>query len=258
MAKDRRPILTTFADKIAVRHYVAEVVGPAILPALYEVASDPDQLDRKRLPAECVIKPSHASGLTLFLADQASLVQLAPRSIPDRVTTKQALDWDQFVATSRRWLAMRYSDVELEWAYRNVSPRLMVEELLRDVGGGLPPDYKFFVFNGRVGLVQVDTDRFRDHRRNLFSPDWRPVEARLLHPPADSPPPQPNALDEMIWVAEALGQETDFVRVDLFNIEDRVVFGELTSYPEGPNAAFSPPSFDQDLGHYWVAPRRYR
>ena len=128
----------------------------------------------------------------------------------------------------------------------------MIEELLLDSDGHIPPDYKFFVFHGQARLVQVDSDRFGNHCRNLLRPDWTPVDARLVYPPAESAPSRPDSLDEMIHIAEALGHDTDFVRVDLYDVNRRIVFGELTSYPGGAREAFIPESFDVELGRCWT------
>ena len=262
LVKDRRPLLATFADKVAVRDYVARAVGPEVLTRLFAVVADPAALDPIQLPAQFVVKPNHCSGL-IWIVDRPGAHGVvtgnrAGRESGSVRTTRDELDWDQLVTTCRKWLATTYADVDLEWPYRHIPRRILVEELLLTPDGRIPTDYKFFVFHGRVRLVQVDTDRFDDHRRNLFLPDWTAVDARWNYPPADEEPPRPESLERMIGMAEALGRETDFVRVDLYDIAGRIVFGELTSYPGGPHAPpFSPESFDGELGRHWTVPRRY-
>ncbi len=263
MALDRRPLLTTFADKVAVRDYVAGAVGSEVLPRLHAVVADPAELELSVLPAEFVVKPSHASGMIWIVGDRAHAPGLdsgesARLSGGIFTTTRRGLDRDQLVATCRTWLKIRYADVELEWAYRDVPPRIMVEELLLGRDGHIPPDYKLYVFDGRVRLVQVNSDRFTSHRVNLFRPDWTPVDASVVYPPAEPAPARPDSLDEMVHIAETLGKETDFVRVDLYDVDGRIVFGELTSNPGGGRQAFSPESFDVELGGYWNAPQHYR
>ena len=262
LVHDRRPLLTTFADKVAVRDYVADVAGPEVLTQLYGVFTDPGELDLVQLPPMFVVKPNHASGM-IWIVDRApphghvsrEAASLESGSV---MTTRDALDWDLLVTTCHRWLAINYADVDLEWPYRSIPRRILVEELLLTPDGQIPTDYKFFVFHGRVRLVQVDTDRFDDHRRNLFLPDWRAVDARWIYPPADHDPPRPATLERMIHIAEVLGHETDFVRVDLYDLAGRIVFGELTSYPAGPHAPpFSPASFDGELGRHWTVPQHY-
>jgi hypothetical protein len=252
MVNDRRPLLTTFADKVAVRDYVAHAVGPEVLPQLYCVVRDPADLDRTRLPTQFVVKPNHASGLIWIVSEDSTHLESGSST-----THRDSLEWDLLVATCRQWLATSYADVELEWAYRNVPPRILVEELLLGPDGRVPPDYKFFVFHGRVRLVQVDTDRFEGHRRNFYLPDWSVVDAQLTYPPAELERPRPDSLERMLHIAEVLGQGTDFVRVDLYDVAGRILFGELTSYPEAARQVFSPESFDDELGRYWTVPQKY-
>ncbi len=264
MLKDRRPLLTTFADKIAVRDYVAHAVGPEVLTELYAVVADPTELEPDRLPERFVVKPNHASGMIWIVGDEAPSQQLVSDDSTRQTseiftTTPDRLDWDMLRAACRRWLSINYADLELEWAYRHIPPRIMVEELLRGPDGHVPPDYKLYVFHGRVRLLEVHTDRFGDHRCNLVGPDWAPVDAQLIYPPAPQAPTRPDSLEKMIHIAETLGKETDFVRVDLYDVDGRIVFGELTSIPGGPYApGFTPKSFDLELGGYWNLPDQYR
>jgi hypothetical protein len=261
MLKDRRPLLTTFADKVAVRDYVAEAVGPDVLSRLYSVVEDPADLDPARLPDEFVVKPNHASAMIWIVADRARIssedaVSLEPGLF---TTTREALDWDLLVATCREWLAATYTtDVVPEWAYRDIPPRIMVEELLLGPDGQIPPDYKFFIFHGEVQIIEVHSNRFGDHHCNIVRPDWTHIDAQLSAGKARNDIHRPDTLERMIDIAEKLGRETDFVRVDLYDAAGRIVFGELTSYPGGGYSPYSPESFDVELGGYWNIPRRYR
>jgi hypothetical protein len=260
MVFDRRPLLTTFADKLAVRDYVADVIGPQVLSRLYDVVEDPEDLDLDRLPQEFVVKPSHASGFVWIVAHWApDHIQVSDKAtlIPSGMitTNRDALDRRVLVQKCREWLATSYADAGQEWAYRNVPPRILVEELLVGSDGGVPTDYKFLVFHGHVRFVEIHSNRFEGHCANYALPDWTPVDTGLDFPQADPAPAAPESLDRMIEIAEALGRDTDFVRVDLYEIAGRVVFGELTSYPGGLSARkYYPDSW----GEFWNVPRRYR
>jgi hypothetical protein len=272
MLKDRRPLLTTFADKVAVRDYVAGVVGPAHLTACYAIVADPDELERDALPAEFVAKANHGSGGSWFVSETApagitihgerpDLHPATPGAGWNRVLTRpEELDWGLLRETLRAWLELDYTEHYVEWAYRNIRPRLViVEELLRGDDGGVPPDYKFWVCDGRVRLVQVEAGRFGDNRaRAFYSPDWNRLEVRYAGEPSEGELPAPAALAEMVRIAEALGRETDFVRVDLYAVGERVLFGELTNYPDAGTAAFTPDEFDLELARTWTIPRSYR
>ena len=269
MLKDRRALLTRFADKAAARDYVAGVVGPEYLAQEYGRFADADALRRASLPREFVAKVTHGCGGIWLVSDDAprgGRIVWGERHVPGpksltsgwhRVFTRpDEIAWESIAAAFSAWLRWNYADVSLEWAYLKIRPRILVEELLRGSGGASPPDYKLFVFEDRVRLVQVDTNRHGDHRRNLYLPDWTPLDVEYVYR-RGAEVPRPASLEEMIRVAEVLGQDVDFVRVDLYEVAGRVVFGELTNYPEAGSGSFDPPSFDEELGAWWHLPARY-
>jgi hypothetical protein len=252
MRHDRRPLLTTLTDKIAVRDYVTRAVGPEVLTRLYAVSDDPAELDPSKLPSEFVIKPSHLSGRIWIVADPVRLgYQQSSLHLEGRFTANDSsLDWDHVVAVCRRWMNQNHSDKNLEWAYRNVPPKIMVEELLLDDDHRIPNDCKLLVFHGIVRHIEVSSDRFVNLRWDTFSPGWVPFEASERRSPGHELP-RPENLDQMISVAEALGRETDFVRVDLYEVGGRVVFGEMTNYPSGGNDHYYSEGSDRELGRHW-------
>jgi hypothetical protein len=261
MAVDRRTVLTTFADKFAVRAYVDERLGPGFLPALYAIVRDPRDLPLGDLPPRCVVKPTHGSGAVLIVDDRVSPDVPVPGLHPHRYWQRMSgrinpaqLASSAFLELADAWLRANYwrsAGVVTEWAYRNVPPQLIVEELLDDGQGQAPNDYKLWVFEGKVGFVQVDLDRFTGHRRSLHLPDWSPIVARINYDPPDELPPRPTQLDELVRVAEALSGGIDFVRVDLYVLGDRVVFGELTNYPEAGRARVEPEAVLAELAGRW-------
>ncbi len=271
MLHDRRPLLTTFADKAAARDYVARVAGPEYLAESHGLLAHGDELQRAPLPREFVAKVTHGCGGTMIVSEDAPAggrVVWGERHVPGpkspttgwhRVFTHpDELRWGEIVAMFEAWLSWNYSELSLEWAYLNVPPRILVEELLPGPApGASPSDYKLFVFNGRARLVQVDTGRHVDHRRDLFTPDWSHLPAEYDYPRSDIPPLRPPSLAKMLDVAETLGAETDFVRVDLYDVGGRIVFGELTNYPDAGTPSFTPAAFDDQLGSCWRLPERY-
>ena len=118
----------------------------------------------------------------------------------------------------------------------------------------LVKDFKFFVFGGQPLLVQVDVDRYSDHRRNLYDPSWRFFDVVYSYPNSEREIRPPAQLGTMLKIAETLGSDFDFVRVDLYEVSGQVKFGEMTSYPEGGMARFDPESFDAYLGGLWRLP----
>ena len=265
MLHDRRPILTTFADKVKVREYVANQVGQECLTECYGVYDDPWNIDWESLPREFVCKASHGSGgivVVTELADEDSSIPEQPNVEfwpvyvvhPDRFEPDRASQlFEQLLAQKCGW----GTGSQYEWAYQDVAPRLLLEERLRDDNCGIPADYKFFVFHGNCRMIQVDTDRMGEHRRDLYTPDWELLPVEYKNPSTGEYTSPPEHLDEMLRLSEALGQDTDFIRVDLYNLAERVVFGELTNYPEAGTKAFTPREFDYELGSYWALPTKY-
>ena len=100
-------------------------------------------------------------------------------------------------------------------------------------------------------MVQVDLDRFTGHRNAAFTPDWKRIQVRYLCPTVEGPVAKPTCLERMLKIAECLGAETDFVRVDLYEVNGRVYFGELTNFPCGGGIQFEPEEFDALLGAQW-------
>lgn len=262
MLRDHRQLVVTFADKGAVRDHVTAQGYGDLLPHAYAVVDDPDALLDLELPASYVVKPTHGSGAAIVVS---------PAALPDAVLPRPEWGWVYAHvrpdAVDRRvlrdiaagWTTKLYGrGPNEEWAYSQVPPRIIVEEALAGPDGGIPDDYKFFVFHGVCRYIQVDAGRFGVRTHDFHDPQWRHVPLRGGLPWADPPHEAPDRLPEMIAIAERLGAGTDFVRVDLYLLHDRIVFGELTSYPAGGHSPFDPPSFDAEFGRHWTVPRRYR
>lgn len=261
MALDRRPLLTTFADKWTVREYVARRVGHDVLNEAYFAITEPDDPRLACLPDRCVIKPTHGSGSVIVVDDRAP-----PSSLPEPAEAGEwlftncrvrpaDLDPDRLGTILSRWLGSTYPTVE--WAYHRIRPRIIVERYIEGGNQAPPPDYKFFVMHGKVAFVQVDVDRFGGHRRQLFYTTWEPVPVDYRYPRPDVLPRKPDCLDPMLEVASTLGADTDFVRVDLYDADGSVLFGELTNYPEAGQGSFSDHRIAESLAKPWSVPRSY-
>lgn len=261
MLRDHRPLLVTFADKAAVRDYVAARVGADYLPQAYGVLTDPAGLLALDLPDRYVVKPTHGSGTVVVVSPEAPADARLPGSGGAWVychVRPEAVSRAKLVAVAAEWLEQLYGQgPNREWAYGLVPRQVIVEELLAGPDDGIPEDYKLFVFHGRVRFVQVDAGRFAHRTQDFYTRDWEHLGLSGGPPWAASPPPRPERLDEMVGLAERLGAETDFVRVDLYSLPDRIVFGELTSYPAGGYSPFFPGWWNREFGRGWTVPRRY-
>ena len=230
---DRRPVLTQLADKHAVRHYVAQRLGPEILPKVYCVTAEPSAIPFADLPQRFVVKPTHGSGWVRIVLDKA------------------ALDVQELIGTCNNWLAINYYNLMRERHYRHITPRIMVEEFIDDGSGSAPVDYKFYAFHGKVHLIQIDGSRFTGHRCALYDRHWRDTGARIQLERFDRPLHEPVNLGLMLQTAEKLGADLDFVRVDLYDVGSRIYFGEMTATPGGGLARFEPRAMDEHLGQLW-------
>jgi hypothetical protein len=262
MLRDRRPLIVTFADKAAVRDYVAERIGYEYLPRTYGILDDPERLADLELPDRYVVKPTHGSGAAIVVSPTAPPQARLPTDVGSwqySHVRAEVADRPQLIGLATGWLAQLYGQgPNREWVYGQVPRRLIVEEFLESAGGAVPDDLKFFVFHGHCGFIQVDSGRFGRRTQDFFDVRWRHLPLSGGPPRARVKPAPPPRLSEMISLAERLAIDTDFVRVDLYDIDDRIVFGELTSFPAGGDSPFDPESFNSVFGDAWTVPRRYR
>jgi len=231
MLNYRIPVMTQLADKCKVRGYVAARVGDSLLNDLYGVWDDPWAVEFERLPDSFVLKVTSGSGQNVLCRDKAKLNV--------ERTRLQLAEW---MKRNEYW-------VSREWAYKRITPRIIGERFLKDEQGNVPSDYKLFCFNGEPLFVQVDTDRFTDHRRDLFDLDWKLLPFNIMYSSSQRAIPRPANLETMISAARALSQGFPFVRVDLYSTGERMIFGEMTWYPEGGLSAFIPDSYDLEWGN---------
>lgn len=230
---DRNPKLTLFADKVLVRDFVrSRLGGDEYLTKLYAVVDNAAEISGLNLPNRFVMKPNHLSGKIKIVGDFGS------QSV------------DELKELAERWLKINYYYAGNEWAYKNIKPKIMFEELL-EFDGKIPDDWKFLCFNGEPRFINIDRDRFIKHKRNNYDVNLSllPVEYGFenFQEKVDVPP----AFDKMLEIARKLSSESDFIRVDLYNINGRILFGELTSYPGAGLTKFEPSSWDITFGSYW-------
>ena len=262
MLRDHRPLVVTFADKAAVRDYVAKVIGNQYLPHAYAVVDDPVLLRGITLPDAYVVKPTHGSGAAIVVSERAPRDARLPserQSWVYRHVRPEHAPREEIIRIAGHWLQQLYGQgPNREWAYGRVPRQVIVEEMLEGSDGDVPDDYKFFVFHGRCRYVEVDSGRFGRRTQDFYRPDWEHVPLSGGSPWAEPRPARPERLAEMIDLAERLGAETDFVRVDLYDVDGRVVLGELTSFPAGGDSPFDPEHFNDEFGRPWTVPRHYR
>jgi hypothetical protein len=222
---------------------------------------DPRALGDLDLPDAYVVKPTHGSGAVLVVSPAAPADARLPAPAASwayRHVRPEHADRALLIRIAQHWRTQLYGQgPNREWAYGHVPRRVIVEELLRGERGAIPDDYKLFVFHQECRAIQVDGGRFGDRTQDFFSPEWDHLE--LSGGPAWSPTPieKPALLAEMLDIASVLAADTDFLRVDLYVVDGRIVVGELTSYPAGGDSPFFPESYNSVFGAWWTVPRRY-
>lgn len=232
-SKDERMVMCS--DKVAVREYITEKVGYDILPEEYAIVSSVSEVPDD-LPAEFFLKASFGSGINHHIVDYT----------PNRKEEINTLVEEMLRS------AHIYGILSSQWWYEKIPKKILVEEVLRDSEGDLPCDYKFYCFHGKTEFIHVDYDRFGEHTRSYYSREWEllPFTSRYPQGPQSEPP---GNLEEMIETAERIADGFDFVRVDLYSIDDqRIVFGEMTFAPDAGWVIFSPTQEpDWQIGKLW-------
>ena len=259
MAFDKNPMLTIYADKVKVREFVSDRVSTEYLTTSFGEYTSIDCLDRESLPKNFVIKSNHGSGASVICWEGAPRGKGLPNKKPPRIWEKYLIHpddlvWEDLVNLSGHWMNVNYfweSGRFPEWAYKNIEPKILLEEVLTH-NGDIPEDYKFFMINGECVLIQVDVSRFIEHKRDLYSPNWDMLEASFKFPASGLLLERPVFITEMLNLAKSLSAGIDFIRVDLYRTDKGIKFGELTNYPEGGVADLKPKELSIEFAKKWV------
>lgn len=236
----RDPLMKRCVDKYHVRSYVTEKGFADTLVELYGVYSSYEEIKWKALPDQFVIKTTNGGGgLNVVLCPDKSKINV--HDLKESLRRKES----------------NAKPGGREWAYYGLKPKIIVEEMLvnkSDPESGIT-DYKFFCFAGEVKVIVADIDRYIGHKRNFYDDKWNDLLITSDCPAADREIPMPENLNEMSRIAETLAAEFPFVRVDLYNIDGKIYFGELTFYPWSGYVQFCPDSFDLEMGDRFILPQ---
>lgn len=232
---DRRPEYTVMVDKYRVRDYIKEKLGEEYLIPLIGVWDDPGEIDFDRLPDKFVLKCNHNSGLGMCICKDRS-----------------KLDVRKVRAGLKKGLAQDYYLTGREWPYKDVPRKIICEKYMTDFPGSRDfTDYKFFCFNGYVDCVMVCLERSSgDTKYYFFDRDWnlKRLNIRGKNAPEGFTVPKPDQMGKMFEVAAVLSEGLPFVRVDLYQSNDHVYFGEITFFPDSGFDANLLPETDAYFG----------
>ncbi|HSX33741.1 MAG TPA: ATP-grasp fold amidoligase family protein [Candidatus Saccharimonadales bacterium] len=221
-----------YADKYTVRKFVESTIGAKHLIPLIGVWDNFDDIPFNALPERFVLKVTHGCGYNYICKD------------------KSQVDRDKLKALIDGWLREDFYKLERESQYSVGQPRVICERYLEDESGQLR-DYKFYCVKGQPTIVQLDTDRFTEHKSLLVGLDWQPVtfvQAGTFGLADNSTFKKPKQLPKMLELARKLSRDFPFVRVDLYEVGNRVYFGELTFTPGSGLVDLQPVSGDIELG----------
>ncbi len=233
----REEWLTLMVDKYRAKEIVGEKIGGEFIIPTFEKWDSPDDITIANMPKRFVMKTNHDSGGVVICKD------------------KDSFNLDKAKETLRFSFNRDYYWAGREWPYKNIKKCIIAEQYIEDSKGELF-DYKFFCFNGKVKFLKVDFDRQIDHRANYYSPTWEllPFGEVVCPPKSDKIIERPANLGEMVELAEKLASGVEFVRIDFYDIDGRIYFGEFTLFPASGFGKFIPESYDKVLGKMLMLP----
>ena len=240
---NRDPLLTKCSDKYAVRDYVKNCGYEDILTEQIDVLSDIRELDFSKYDCEVVAKCNHNSGGHIFYDPAEPMSNRVLKS-----------------AKKRLGYIFRHNAFVLshEWNYKNIERKIVVEKVIRDQNGKLPLDYKFMCFDGKPKLLFLDigvmeNDRTYNHNypRNIYDMDFNLLPVHETRPNSKEKIEKPKNFEKMIEIAEKLSEPFPFCRVDLYNVDGKVYFGEITFYHGGGCNKIDPEEWDLKMGS-WI------
>ena len=240
---DRHPEYTNMVDKVAAKEYVSGIIGKEYIIPTLAVYDSAEEIDFDKLPNQFVLKCTHDSGGIVVCRDKSKL---------DYEATRRKL---------RRGLKRTYVIQNREYPYKNVPRRIIAEQYLENT---LSPtsalvDYKFYCFDGEPKYCQVIQDRDTHETIDFFDMEWRHQEFVGLNPaagPAAVCPQRPKSFDVMKRIAHDLSQDKPFSRIDLYDINGKPYFGEITFFPASGMGMFTPKDWDEKLGKLIELPRK--
>jgi hypothetical protein len=232
MLYDHDPRMPPLVDKILVKEIMSTRFGSDFIIPTLGIFDNEQEIDFSKLAFPCVIKANHGSGMNIFLKE--------PPKDPEKIRKELG-----------RFLRSDFHSFHEEWVYSQIKRRLIVEPL---IGDNLI-DYKLHTYRGEVLAIQIDVDRYIDHRRCFKTPTWENLPITFNFPLYPGFIPRPFGLEKMLWYASQIGEEFSYVRIDLYKHYGCVKFGEITFYPEaGIGKIYQPMAFEEIFSKPWTIP----
>ncbi|WP_413525641.1 ATP-grasp fold amidoligase family protein [Photobacterium phosphoreum] len=223
------------SDKYAVRKYVEDKIGSEYLIPLIGVFKNAKDIDFNKLPKKYVLKCNHDSG-SVIISDGINKFNI-----------------NKSISKLNTSLSLNYYHCTREKHYESIKPLIICEEFISE-NGNAPRDYKFHMFkmgNEHKIFIQVDNDRFSEHTRNIYDESWNLMPFRITKNNSKNPILPPKNLHKMLNLAKVLSDDFSYIRVDFYEVNEKIYFGELTFTSFSGLEAFFPESWDLRLGEYW-------
>lgn len=233
---DRKPEYSDMVDKCEVKKYVANLIGEQYIIPTLGVWDSFDKIDFDTLPEQFVLKCTHDSGGIIICKDKKNL---------DKANAKKVLS---------NCLKNSFFYYGREWPYKNVRPRIIAEQYMEDSTSKDLRDYKFFTFGGKVKALFIASDRFvtgEDTKFDFFDENFKHIDMKNGHPNACIRPRKPVNFEKMKELAEVLSVGTKHLRVDFYEVNGQIYFGELTFYHFSGFVPFEPDIWDKKFGD-WI------
>lgn len=230
---DRNPMYTNLVDKYEVRKYLSKTIGDEYLVPSLGVYDKFDDIDFDKLPNQFVIKCTHDSGGVVICDD------------------KSKLDLEKTRKKIKRCLKRNYYYANREWPYKNIKPRIIIEEYLLDKENPKCDlvDYKVMCFNGEPKIIFTCTDRYdKGLKVTFFDLEWNKLPFERHYPSSKSNIEKPKKLKEMIELSRRMAKKFKFIRLDWYEVNNRLYFGEYTFYPGSGFEEFTPNEVDKEIG----------
>ena len=230
---DHNPMYTKCADKYEVRQYVIDKIGEEYLIELYGVYDTVDEIDIEKLPDTFVLKPNNSAGKVIICTD------------------KKIIDWKKKRKLMNRWFRENYYYIRGEWQYKNIKAKILCEKLL----DANITDYKFFCYNGEPKYIHVHYNRQDAHKEQMYDIEWNKVDVEKGVESEEKVLAKPQNFEKMVEIAKKLSEDFDFVRVDLYEVDGKPYFGELTFTPGNGFSPFRPQKWDKIFGEPYILPK---
>lgn len=234
---DIHPEYTRMVDKYEAKEYVKSILGEEYIIPTLGVWDKFEDIDFNKLPNQFVLKCTHDSGGLVVCSD------------------KSKLDINKARKKITKSLKKNYFLEHREYPYKDIKPRIIAEKYMVDESGTELKDYKFFCFNGKCKMLFIATDRPHDVRFDFYDTEFNHLPFIQGHPLATKIINKPIGFKEMIRLSEVLSKNIPHVRVDFYDINGKIYFGELTFFHFSGNVPFEPNEWDYTIGEWLVLPQ---